>query len=304
MNRNDILKYTIIFVSVLLITLICLNLFRENNGQFPEIPKSFSSWIIKEPVKFYKGKEIFDFINGEGEIYLEYDFKTAAVQQYFSDNNNIELVVYNMGKGEDAFGIFSLYRSEKGETTGIGNDDRTTDFSIKFWKDKYFVNIMSYNAATRNAIMSLAKIIEENIPNKGEKPEILKYFSEFNQRSVIYFHGRFSLNSIYYIADENALQLNKNTDGIICNYTEDGKKMLLVKYPDEKSATNALEALKKYVINESVEEDDNFLIWKRAEKNFDIFMLKNNYLVGILSGSEDSIKHLSEFFDNTDLDVD
>jgi len=304
MNRICILKYTIIFVFVLIIILICLNLFRENNSQFPEIPKSFSGWFIKEPVKFYKGKEIYDFINGEGEIYLEYDFKATAVQQYFNDDNNIELVVYNMGKGKDAFGIFSLYRSEKGETTGIGNDDRTTDFSIKFWKDKYFVNIMSYNAETGNAIISLAKIIEENIQNKGEKPEILKYFSEFNQRNVVYFHGRYSLNSIYYIADENVLQLNQNTGGIICNYTKDGKKMLLVKYPDEKSATNALESLKKYVINESVEEDDNFLIWKRAEKRFDIFILKNNYLGGILSGSEDSIKYLSEFLDNLVLDVD
>jgi len=303
MNRIGIVKYTIIFVFLVLIILICLNLFTKNSGQFQAIPKSFSGWFIKEPVKFYKGKEIFDFINGEGEIYLEYDFKAAAVQQYFNDNNNIELVIYNMGKGEDAFGIFSLYRSEKGETTGIGNDDRTTDWSIKFWKDKYFVNIMSYNAATKNGIISLAKIIEENIPNKGEKPEILEYFSEWNQKNVIYFHGRYSLNSIHYIADENVLQLNKNTDGIICNYTEDGKKMLLVKYPDEKGAINALESLKKYVKNEFVEENDNCLVWKRAEKRFDIFMLKNNYLGGILSGSEDSIKYLLEFLDNLDLDV-
>lgn len=303
MKRSTILISIIIFV--VLANLIYLGLFRKNNIQFPEIPKSFAGWHIKEPVKLYKGKEIFDFINGEGEIYLEYDFKAAAVQQYFSGNNNIELAVYNMGKPEDAFGIFSLYGMESVETMGIGNDDRTTDFSVKFWKDKYFVNIMSYNKSTGNDIISLAKIIGKNISNKGERPEILKCFAEFNPKSIVYFHGKFSLNSICYIADENVLQLNKNTDGIICSYTKDGKSLqiLLIKYPEEKGAQNALKHLKKYVNtkNETVELNDNYLIWERAEKNFDVFTIKNNYLGGIISGSKESIKYLLEFINNLEL---
>ena len=305
MKRSTILICIIIFV--VLANLIYSGLCRKNNIQFPEIPESFSGWNIKEPVKLYRGKEIFDFINGEGEIYLEYDFKAVAVQQYFNDNNNIELAVYNMGKPEDAFGIFSLYGTESIEITGIGNDDRTTDFSVKFWKDKYFVNIMSYSKLTRNDIISLAKIIEKNIPNKGEKPEILKHFMELNPKSIVYFHGKFSLNSIYYISDENVLRLNKNTDGIICNYAKDGKslQMLLIKYPEEKSAQNALKHLKKYIYsrNETVELSDNCLIWKRAEKKFDIFTIESNYLGGILSESKESIKYLLEFINNLELHI-
>ncbi len=298
MKINRFLKYTIIFL--ILIILIYLIAFRKKgvNYQFPEIPESFSDWSAKEPVRFYKGDEIFHFINGEGVIYLEYDFKAVAVQQYFSSNKNIELAVYNMGRPEDAFGIFSLYSPDEGTPFGIGNDDRTTDFSIKFWKDKYFVNITTYNMSTRDDIISLAKIIDKNIPNTGKPPEILKYFTKFEQKNLSYFHGKSSLNSIYHIDDKNILRLNRDTEGVICSYPENIKKILLIRYPDEKSAQNTLKSLKGSIKDRTVELKDNFLIWKRAERSFDIFTHSNNYLAGVLNKNTDSNKDLLKFLDN------
>jgi len=298
MKINRFLKYTVIFL--LLIILFYLITFRkkEVNNQFPEIPESFSDWSAKEPVRFYNGDEIFHFINGEGVIYLEYDFKVVAVQQYFSSNKNIELAVYNMGKPEDAFGIFSLYSQDEGSPLGIGNDDRTTDFSIKFWKDKYFVNITTYNMSTRDDIISIAKIIDKNIINTGKYPEILKYFTKSEQNNLSYFHGKSSLNSIYHINDKNILQLNTDTEGVICSYPENNMKILLIKYPDEKSAQNILKSMKDSIKNGTIELKDNFLIWKRAEKSFDIFTQNNNYLTGVLNKNTDSNKDLLKFLDN------
>ena len=221
MNRRKVFLYLAILNHIAILAYFILCRGDMPDYQFPEIPESFSGWVVKEPVKIYKENEIFNFVNGEGVIYLEYDFISAAVRQYFNENKNIELAVYNMGNPEDAFGIFSLYRPEDGEITGIGNDDITTDFSVNFWKDRYYVTIVTFNMMTREEIISLAKIIEKNIPDISSKPEIIKHFAEFNQKNIVYFHGKSSLNSIYHIADENILQLNRNTNGIICSLSDD-----------------------------------------------------------------------------------
>ncbi len=93
---------------------------------------------------------------------------------------------------------------------------------------------------SKPAFEQLARGIETAIGGDGPLPEILKILPEEDlvAESVRYFRHHVWMNSYYFIAEENILNINDQTDALLARYggPEQRYILLLIKYQNEEEA--------------------------------------------------------------------
>ncbi len=212
-------------------------------------PAEIQGWKPDGEMKYFKGDAIYDYINGAGEIYLCYNFNSVLVQRYLKKKKQeILLEIFDMGSSSNAFGIFTHTQSQ-GEELGIGQGAEYIPGLLSFWKDRYFICIRFENETPqlRKAAFAMGHKVAKAIASEGEKPEIIKYFTdqEFVQKSppdsavwgsIRYFFRYEILNQHFYVADKNILNLNDQTPSVLAQYSDDKSYILLVKYPNNELA--------------------------------------------------------------------
>ena len=63
------------------------------------------------PPAFYSPDSLYQQIDGGADIYLLYDFKSLLHQDFKSGAAELTVDIYEMGKTENAFGIYAAERS-------------------------------------------------------------------------------------------------------------------------------------------------------------------------------------------------
>ncbi|MFH1862636.1 MAG: DUF6599 family protein, partial [bacterium] len=153
-----------IFISATAIAIVSA----ESNLFFPE--KELSPDWEGDVIQGYdSAEELFDYMDGGAELYLEYEFRALFVREYhFHEGGDLCVEIYKYSKPEDAYGIFSL------DTTGvaveIGQGGKKTPSAVRFWKYRYYVRIYLWDLKPeiQNAPEDFAEIIAPQIPKTGE----------------------------------------------------------------------------------------------------------------------------------------
>lgn len=208
------------------------------------LPVEINGWSVSEKDEFFDPETIFDYIDGAGEIYRAYNFKSLLARQFSKEGQpNIIIDLFDMGSAKDAFGIFTHSLEE--EDVGIGQGGTYMGGLLSFWKARYFVSLYAEEETpeAKDALFSLANQIASLIKDEGPIPEIVSFLpEEYLQRSKIrYFHNYIILNYHFFVADDNILYLDQETDATLGLYEKDGEKfyLLLVLYPEVQKAKKA-----------------------------------------------------------------
>lgn len=207
------------------------------------LPSSIHQWQVSEPSRRYSGEEIFDYMNGAGEIYRAYDFIALLTQRYAASNQEEILVeIFDMGSPQNAFGVFT-YMKGRGPAVQVGHDGEYKNGLLCFWRGKYFVCVMieKENEPAKKAVLELGEMISDAIREGGERPAILRYLpeGEYLSHTLRYFTRHEILNIHFYVADGNVLHLNDETEGVLVRMKEDKSYLLLISYPDQEQADSA-----------------------------------------------------------------
>ena len=85
-------------------------------------PADAAGWkITGEPVR-YRGKAIFGYIDGAGEVFIAYNYKELTVRRF--ERKGLPAIVaeaYEMGLPQDAFGVFTWDKTtRKRHRPGVG----------------------------------------------------------------------------------------------------------------------------------------------------------------------------------------
>ena len=110
------------------------------------LPKTIGTWKLVDSPKKINSKNIFDYMNGSGELYLSYNFDHLIVYEYKNKSKNDILVeLYYMKDSDDAFGLLSL--DWGGETVFLhpSSEQNRDPFSralygkglLRIWSDNY-----------------------------------------------------------------------------------------------------------------------------------------------------------------------
>lgn len=208
------------------------------------LPPSINGWEAVEEGKYYNPRTIFDYIDGAGEVYRAYNFKKLLAQRYSKKRQpNIQADLFDMGSSRNAFGVFT--HNLEGKEVGLGQDSIYIGGLLTFWKGRFFVSLYTEEETekAKNTLRRLGRFIESRIKNPGERPSVINYFPETNliENKIHYFYNHLILNYHFFVADENILLLDEQTDAALGKYREEGEKyfLLLIHYPASEKASQA-----------------------------------------------------------------
>jgi hypothetical protein len=232
------------------------------------LPETLGPWTRPDSPQIVTSANIFDYMDGAGELYIGYRFNHLEVYEYTSDSQDDILVeLYFMDTSDDAFGLLSLdwegdpvALSSSQENSSAGPKARFSralygEGLLRIWSDELYARVMAYRETpeAKEAVLTIGRAIalnQKNLPG----PEIVEFLSPFIESEwrlrkdrVRFFRSYLVLNSIYYISPQNILDLDLSVDAVTAPYektTESGDRkrvrFLLVKYIDPESAQKAL----------------------------------------------------------------
>ncbi len=247
----------------------------ENLSAF--LPYRIDEWQKTGEDQYFKGEQLFDFINGGAELYLSYNYQQVIHRDYeATEHESIMVDFFDMGSSKDAFGVYSHTREKNDNIVGQGSQIFTG--ALIFWKDQYFISITSTSAekTVQEAIVETAKKIANKIPQKGNRPEILKLLpcKTLTEHKYMYFHHPIWQNAYFFISNDNIFNINDSTDAVMAGF--DKGYLLLIKYPLPKQAKKAYKKAKKKLSGNKTEQ--NHFLFKNKE-----------YLIGVFGVASESI---------------
>lgn len=271
-------KATFFLLSIIITSLIS----GGSNVQMKEykinLPKTIGIWTLSDSVQIVTSENIFDYMDGAGELYLGYRFDHLEVFEYMSDNGDSILVeLYFMNTSDDAFGLLSQdwggdpvgldISTESKNTCAIAPSSRALYGGglLRICTDNLYVRIMAYRETpeAKEAVLSLGRAIAVNRKNPPE-PELLKILPytiapdwKLRNDRISYFRSHLVLNSFYYLSHQNILNLDLSTEAVTAPYetitdTKEHKReqVLFVKYENPEHAQQALDHFHKAYLPE------------------------------------------------------
>ncbi len=241
MNSVRFVSFTLI-LNIVLIVACSMQKGRQQLARL--IPDTLVDWEIGREDQVFNRENLYTYINGGAELYRSYGFQEMINRTYTrSGQPDIVVDIFNMGSSVNAYGVFSHSRESIEADFGQGSEYYAG--FLHFWRDRYLVSILASpeTAESKPALEQLAREIETAIGRDGPLPEILKILPEEGlvEESVRYFRHHVWMNSYYFIAEENILNINDQTDALLARYggPEQRYILLLVKYQNEAAAEAA-----------------------------------------------------------------
>ncbi len=223
-----------IFVFFLLNIFSYMNLNASGLDKF--LPDSIEGLKPSDKDRYYNPETLYNYINGGAELYISYGFREVISRTYSkSGQPNLTVEIFDMVEAKNAFGVFSHVR--EGIDYSYGQGCQVYEGVIMFWKNQYFISVVSDDETESymSAIRKLAEDIDNLIKGEGQLPEILMLLpvKGLVEESILYFFHPAWLNSFYYISDENILNINEKTDGILAKYGDPENRcyLLIIEYP-------------------------------------------------------------------------
>jgi len=247
----------------------------------------FKDWRFKDSISVFTGENLFSYINGGADIYLEYGFDKVASCKYINPASNyIQVEIYKMTSDTAAFGIFSINSSGKGKSVELGSKAWLYDYYLDFWKGPYFVRCTAgkKDGGMMDTLQMYAGFVDDKITETGKEPRLTNVFAIDNMefRNIKYLTGIIGLGNVYNFGH-----------GAIAGFSEgavgnSGDLMLFVfSYSDDHksrewfaSAKGKMQMNKKYL--DYLQQENGFTIKDKAGTSF-CFVLHSRFMI-VLKG--------------------
>ena len=272
------------------------------------LPKTIGVWTRAESARLVNSRNIFEYMNGAGELYMGYRFDHLEVFDYTSDNHDKILVeLYFMETSDDAFGLLSLdWGGEPFTLDGSPASTSNKFFTsptralyggglLRLWSDHVYARVMAEREtpASKKAVLAIGKAIAAGT-QKPPEPELVKLLSlkigsawKLRLDRLSFFRSHLVLNSIYYLSHENILDLDLSTEAVIAPYEHIPKagdpersQFLLVQYEHLDRARKALNQFHDAYLPEY----QNNITADAGAKNPNLFKLEDGWLAYKLLG--------------------
>jgi len=229
----------------------------------PMLPKTVGLWTRPDSPRLVNAENIFDYMDGAGELYLGYRFDHLESWEYESQAQKSILVeLYFMKTADDAFGLLSLDWGGERLNLDQSAKENPADWAralygeglLRLWSDTIYARVMAYHETpeSKAAVLELGRSIVKGRRNPaapglmGSLPGSFQPQWMLLKNRASYFRSHLVLNSLYYLGQENMLDLDLNSEAVTSPYERKEAKgqkriqFLLVRYPDNEHARQAL----------------------------------------------------------------
>jgi len=259
--------------------------FKGQSVSLESILPKLSSWELSEETESFIPESLFEYINGAAEIYISYDFKELIVAQYKIKGGeaNISVEIYDMGTGENAFGIYGAERFPDNHFISVGVQGYIEDDTLNFLIGSYYVKLLCFDGEDKASkfLMAIAKNIVSRVEDRGNFPQLVEVFPK---QGLIHNSEKYSLN--------NFLGYSFFNNGYLANYKIDDFEFdcFIIRAVDENSAKNMAESFLERKKDLPIEKRPfGFVIKDKYYHNIYLAVVKN-YVCGVMKIKEGSEK--------------
>jgi hypothetical protein len=134
-----------------------------------EIP----GWSLDGEPLAYEAENLWEYIDGSAENFLAFDFLRMVTQGYASEaQKGLKVEIYELSSPLMAYGIYAQMRSPGLAFHEIGNEAFADEYTVNFWKDRYFVRVAVFEKSDElsAALKVFASAIAAKIQRAGTLP--------------------------------------------------------------------------------------------------------------------------------------
>jgi len=281
----------------------------ERSSISPELtnmlPLEITGWKAITPDETYNADTLYKYIDGSAEVYRSFNVQNVLARRYAKENAfEIIVDIFDMGSSKDAFGVYHHYTREF-PSANIGQDSEYTGTSLSFWKNNFFVSIVAYDETedVKKTVLELGKFIATKIHQEGQKPNLINLlptsdlhtttpFKRGKLKELHYFHNHYCLNKYYFLADENVLNLDKHTEGILARFGESTDSSFVIVIIRYTSTVGSQKALRKF-LSVYLPNADSEGMAQTENSKWAFARVIDNLIIAVLdSQSKEEIKNL------------
>ena len=255
------------------------------------MPEQINGWSAGDRKQRYSRDNIFNYMNGAGEMYMAYNFQELFVWEYSqSSAPPIIAEIYRMSSSEDAYGVFT--NDTDGNVIDMGQGAIYAQGLLRVWKGHFFIRLLAQRETdeTKAAIMKLGQTVIDSIANEGRMPVLLKYLPPGGllSESLHYFHTQVTLNFLYFLDNTNLLNLNSKTEAVLARYwrVDNKVRLLLVSYPTSVLAKTAYDQFNRMYLQKKSVPADVVQIEKVENDEYVSASLEDRYLVLVFEAKD------------------
>lgn len=228
-----------------------------------KLPDAVGAWRVSGPPQAIDENNIFEYMDGAGELYLAFRFDRLQAYEYRGEGGNDILVeLYRMKGAEDAFGLLSLDWGGEAVTLAPGGTAAPASAAapaaralygaglLRLWSEDLYARVMAVRETpeSREAVLKLGEAI---VAGRGDAPPpaLLRLLPvslpphwALKKEGTAFFRSHLVLNSLYYLSHENILELEPDCQAALAVYEAENKRfrLLLIQYADERHAEQGL----------------------------------------------------------------
>jgi hypothetical protein len=225
---------------------------RAGDAEFMPPGGFLQTWKKAANTRVFTSSDLYGFIDGGAEIFLELGFEQLTVQTYVpatatakSDMEDFKVEIYRMSDPVAAMGIYWMNCGKESPDPSFAERHTINPFQLIFKRDRYYViiNNSEGNEKLRPAMVEFARYVasrlpaeipvrlDEILPKKGLVPG-----------SVRLLRGMYGLQSIFTLGNGNVLQLGSKLTAVAGMYQDETGKysLVLADYPTEQDALKTL----------------------------------------------------------------
>ncbi|MBD3415422.1 MAG: hypothetical protein GF421_13475 [Candidatus Aminicenantes bacterium] len=299
-NKNQI-TYFVTALSLLL-WVVLGPLFSGPTNELKSLLPKFDSWDMKETSQTYHPENLFEYINGAAESYHSYEFIELVVAEYIHKDQEGEVIVeiYDMGKPDHAFGIYSSERYPDSNFITIGTQGYLEQGTLNFLVGRYYVKLMCFECGDESGhyLRAFAESISQKVSGDHAFPEQVKVFPDqglipYSEKFVLVNYLGYDFLHSGYAADYQ-WEGNEFSCFLIAGDDEQDSKQMLDLFLEAKKEQEIKKTSYGYHIKDRYY--DNILIARKGATLCGVMEVKDSFMDKGILYLENMIKNSTLLF--------
>ena len=208
------------------------------------------AWKRTDPSKRFAQADLYGYIDGGAELFLEYGFEQLIVQKYRNGTDDFAIEAYRMADPAAATGIYLTKAGKETPAAGFKERHTANKYQLMFCRNRYFVIIN--NLSGKEALAPVQVKFASFVASKLPPPAPLADLRALPRQGLVpgsarLVRGAYGLQGVFTLGDGDILSLGRKLSAATGDYkTAAGTYTLIVaSYADAAQAKRAFDHLRK-----------------------------------------------------------
>jgi hypothetical protein len=207
-------------------------------------------WKKIDASKRFAQADLYGYIDGGAELFLEYGFEQLTVQKYRKGADEFAVEAYRMVDPPAAMGVYMMKAGKETPVVGFKERHTANKYQLMFSRANFFVivNNLSGSQALADVQVKFASYVASKLPPTSPVVELqVLPRAGMVPGSARLVRGAYGLQAVYTLGDGDILLLERKLTAATADYKspKGAYTLILATYPDPAHAKRAFDHLAK-----------------------------------------------------------